>query len=488
MKRIFTLCLLVFVGISLNAQTIKTLYPTMEKSLLFYSFKLHPLSQGSVVDDENKYVFRDCFYENILYTIAPNGRVSTTPGIKISRDYNLRACYQTNDHIVAIYSYYTKDVFKFYINTSTKKKLSWNPQELMSIVSDKKDRNFTLVSVSPNNNYFCIISLVADKKNNFKDLVATVFDAEGQQVWENTLSPDFSNKTFNIADVDITNEGTVYLCITAYSGEKKKISNEKVYLYEIKETDYLQFESNQNIGYIDDAQIKILKNGNVFIGGYYSKKKDETIKGSFSLMYNPKEQSISNFSSLDFPSTFNEKDIGSLKSDQIMELSNGRIVLLGEQLTTLEYINQDGSRSYKYFAKNIVYAAFSANGDVEDYKLIQKTQSSFSRVHVPDFRQMCISYYAFENNGALCLLFNDHIGNYNSTKKTIASIYPIMQKGKLILNLVKIDGDDVSSHIIFNGKTTKKALHTLLFTEDNSLLFTSHGKTIALDKIIINID
>ena len=97
-----------------------------------------------------------------------------------------------------------------------------------------------------------------------------------------------------------------------------------------------------------------------------------------------------------------------------------------------------------------------------------------------------MSFYAFEKDGALCLLFNDHIGNYNSTKKTISMINPQRNKAKLMLSLIKIDGDDLSSHIVFNGKTTKKNLQNLLFAEDNTLIFSSIGKTVAFDQISIN--
>ena len=224
----------------------------------------------------------------------------------------------------------------------------------------------------------------------------------------------------------------------------------------------------------------------MFVGGYYSEKMDETFKGSFSLIYNPKEQSISSFSHMDFPSTFSSKDVESLAFDQIIELSNGRIVTLGEQLSTVIFYDQKGGRTYNYFAKNIVYTAFSSNGEVENYKLIKKNQFSGSYIYFADFHRLSMSFYAFEKDGALCLLFNDHIGNYNSTKKTISMINPQRNKAKLMLSLIKIDGDDLSSHIVFNGKTTKKNLQNLLFAEDNTLIFSSIGKTVAFDQISIN--
>ncbi|MDD3281004.1 MAG: hypothetical protein PHC83_05465 [Bacteroidales bacterium] len=486
MKKIFTLCFLCTLVFSLSSQTIKTLYPTVEKSLMFYSYKLHPLKKGSVVDDENKYVFRDCFSENILYTITPSGKVSASPAMKLSKDYKLRGCFQTEEEIAAIYSNYSKGVNKFYININNKKKLTWHPEEVMTIVSENKDESYAKVVISSNNSYFCITILAFDKKDKFKYILVTVFNASGQQIWENTLSPEFSNKTFSLDDIEITNEGTVYLCVTAYSGAKKKTFDEKVYIYEVKETDYQQFESTQDIGYIATAGLKILKNGNVFVGGYYSEKMDETYKGSFSLIYNPKEQSISSFSHLDFPSTFSDKDVESLSFDQIIELSNGRIVTLGEQLMTVIYYNQNGGRTYNYYAKNIVCTGFSANGEVENYKIIKKNQFFGTFTYFTDFRRMCMSFYTFEKDGTLCLLFNDHIGNYNSTKKTITMINPLRNKAKLMVNLVKIDGDELSSHIVFNGKTTKKNLQALLFAEDNTLIFSSVGKAVAFDQITIN--
>jgi hypothetical protein len=314
-----------------------------------------------------------------------------------------------------------------------------------------------------------------------------VFDAQGQKIWENAVAPDFSNKTFEITDITITDQGVVYLCIHAYSGEKKKTYDEKVYIIEVKETDFMQVETSKSIGYITAAGMTLLKNGNVFVGGYYSEKMNDNVKGSFSIMFNPKEQTISNFSNQDFPASFSKNDIESLGFDQIIELSNGRIVLLGEQLTVVQYYSQNGGSSYKYYAKNIIYTAFSSNGDIETHKIIGKNQAFASFVHITDFKRLCLSFDAFEKNGGLYLIFNDHVGNINSTKKTLSTINPIMQKGKCIVKLVKIDGDNESSQIVFDGKTNKKSIHTFLFAEDNSILFFNLGKTVSLDKVNIKL-
>jgi hypothetical protein len=486
MKKSLFFCVFVVFILSLSAQTVKPLYPNVAKSGWFYNFKTYPMDKGDGNEDENQYVFRDNFDEFIVYTINKSGKVSASPVVEIPDDYRLRNQFQTNNEIVAIYSIFSKGLEKYYINTCDKKKMSWKPEQLTTMDCEKKDNCYSSVSVSPNKSHFCIMGLTTDKKKNFKDMLVMVFDAQGQKIWENAVAPDFSNKTFEITDITITDQGVVYLCIHAYSGEKKKTYDEKVYIIEVKETDFMQVETSKSIGYITAAGMTLLKNGNVFVGGYYSEKMNDNVKGSFSIMFNPKEQTIGNFSNQDFPASFSKNDIESLGFDRIIELSNGRIVLLGEQLTVVQYYSQNGGSSYKYYAKNIIYTAFSSNGDIETHKIIGKNQTFASFVRITDFKRLCLSFDAFEKNGGLYLIFNDHVGNINSTKKTLSTINPIMQKGKCIVKLVKIDGDNESSQIVFDGKTNKKSMHTFLFAEDNSILFFNLGKTVSLDKVNIN--
>lgn len=486
MRKIYVLLSFIFCVFTLSSQTVRTLNPSISKSLTFYNFKLYPLDKNPSIDDENQYVFRNNFDEFLLYTIDKNGKVKTSPTVKVPKNHYWQGCYQTTDKIVSIYGSNDDETVNCYINVCDKNKMTWNPELLASFICHKKDNCYSKVSVSPNQTHFCFVALTADKKSNFQGMNVMVFDAEGQKVWENMVSPDFSNKTFNISDVAITDEGVVYISTPAYSGEKKKIYDEKIYLLEIKENDFKQVESNQNIGYISSAEIKLLKNGNVFIGGYYSEKKDDLLKGTFSLMYNTKEQYISTFTQREFPNYFSKNDVSSLNLDQIFELSNGQIYVLGEQLMTIVYRSQSGS-SYKSFAKNIVYTSIDNNGNIENHEIIKKNQNFNSFIYIADFRQICLSYYAFEKDGALCLLFNDHNSNINSTKKTTPLINPVRSKKKNIVRLVKIDGSNLSNQIIMDGKLFKKSMHTFLFNEDNGLIVANLGKTVSIDKISITI-
>ena len=226
MRKIYVLLSFIFCVFTLSSQTVRTLNPSISKSLTFYNFKLYPLDKNPSIDDENQYVFRNNFDEFLLYTIDKNGKVKTSPTVKVPKNHYWQGC----------------------INVCDKNRMTWNPELLASFICHKKDNCYSKVSVSPNQTHFCFVALTADKKSNFQGMNVMVFDAEGQKVWENMVSPDFSNKTFNISDVAITDEGVVYISTPAYSGEKKKIYDEKIYLLEIKENDFKQVESNQTLG------------------------------------------------------------------------------------------------------------------------------------------------------------------------------------------------------------------------------------------------
>jgi len=483
MKKFFLLFLFAVVGITLQAQMIKNLIPSVEKKLTYYYINYYPLSKGDSIKDENQYLFCSFWNDNFFYGINSNGKVSYSTKIELPKDYYFVKAFETEKDIVGIYAFYNKGTAAFYINKYNKRQPSWKPKKINSYPSfEKKDHFIYFTAVSPDNTKFCIATVLADKKDNFKGMDVIAYDENGEKIWQNNINPDVSGETFAVNDIVLTDAGDAYICVSTFSEKKSKSNDEKLYLYEIKEGSFTSYNPGKSIGYIDGTKIKLLKNGNIFIAGYYCEKRYEQCKGSFSMMFDTKAQTISNFSFKEFATILKKKDYQELYFDQIIELSNGNIVSLGEQRRRLDLSNRD-SKSYTYFANNIICTSFSSDGMIENLNVIYKRQNYISGIYTNDYKIFCLSYYAFEKNGSLYLLYNDHVEN-NPNDESVKPIIPFFAKNNVV-RLLKIDGDTFTSQGLIFGKTSKSCLHALLFVNDNNLIISSVGKAVTVDKITV---
>lgn len=481
MKKFLLLLYFAFVGILLNAQMMKNLVPSVEKKLTYYYMSYYPLSNGDSSKDENQYLFCSFWNDNFFYGINSNGKVSYSPRIKLPEDFYFVKAFETEKDIVGIYSFYNKGTAAFYINTYDKRKPLWKPKKINSYPSfEKKDHFLYFTAVSPDNTKFCIATVLADKKDKFKGMDVIAYDENGEKIWQNNINPEFSDLTFAVNDIVLTDAGDAYLCISTFSEKKSKSNDEKLYIYEVKDGNFTSYDPGKSIGYIDGAKIKLLKNGNIFVAGYYCEKRYDQCKGSFSMMFDTKSQTINNFSFKEFATKLKKKDYQQLFFDQIIELSNGNIVSLGEQRVRLDLSSRD-TKSYSYFANNIICTSFSNDGTIENFKIIYKRQNHMSGIYTTDFRIFCISYYAFEKNGSLYLLYNDHVAN-NPNDESVKSILPFFVKNNVV-RLVKFDGENLSFQGLINGKTTKSCMHSLLFANDNNIIISSLGKAVTIDKV-----
>ncbi|MDD4209239.1 MAG: hypothetical protein PHI52_02760 [Bacteroidales bacterium] len=483
MKKISFVLFCSIVGISIYAQGIVNLIPSIEKKLLAYRVILYPLSEEKAPQDENKYIFAKYLNENFIYTITNNQKVSCSKKFKLPEDYRYLISFETENDIVGLYSCKKDHNYTYYINNFSKDHPEWDPQEFYSY--NTNDNSYNYWCISSDNLKFAVFNIVYDKDDNIKSFNTTVFDQAGQKIWQNSISPDFSNKTINVHTFLLSNEGNVYLCISSYNENKKKTSNEKIHLIEVKENESNMYEGTEHIGYIKAASLKILKNGNVFIGGYYAKERDDECLGSFSLMYDTKAQTIENFSHKDFPEIMSKKDIESLSFNEIVELSNGNIALLGEQFKIQIYYQERLGNSYQYYLNNIIYTSISNDGTIEDYKLIRKKQNSGTYDSRIGIKSLYLSYYAFEKNGSLYLLYNDNAANVDMNKESVKPFYPRKVKSSIV-KLVKIDGEDISSQVLINGKIDKQILRSFLFVNDNNIIVSSLGKELYFSKIPVN--
>jgi hypothetical protein len=70
-------------------------------------------------------------------------------------------------------------------------------------------------------------------------------------------------------------------------------------------------------------------------------------------------------------------------------------------------------------------------------------------------------------------------------KESVKPFYPRKVKSSIV-KLVKIDGEDISSQVLINGKIDNQILHSFLFVNDNNIIVSSLGKELYFSKIPVN--
>ena len=505
MKKKLFLCVLVslmFTSLMGQSQT----FPIdlqVESERYAYAYRFIPMEQ----DEDNYYLYRasylrgyNFFYAPFLkpltydyiYSIDKMNNKTTKVQVMNPDNYYFHGCFENENEIIGIYAVSDDKTKEYTIEMNSYEKGSrtyeWNPREIASYNYERKDDSYLTTAISPDKSKIVIVYMQVNKKNLFKGAAVMTFNNRGELLWENHLDLEFQNKTFAIEDCAIDNEGSVYLPIVSYVEAKKSRTDEQLHLYRISENNSVEAVEDVSFGFIEELKLKILKNGNIFIGGYYKTELgiDDNEAGYFGAFFDVQTDNFSNLVSTKFPSSYKEKRViygGNLtpkldnqqhqvKCEEIFELDNGKIVLIGEQ--SKMYIsrgyNNNAQNIYYYYAKNILYNLFSADGNAEEFKMIKKAQYYSSTTIYDDYNKAFISFNAFQKGNDIYFVFNDNLENYTGKQD---KVYKMNWK-KTCTVLVKMnENGEEERNILLNSKTQKKIFQTLLFVNGNDLII--HG-------------
>jgi hypothetical protein len=497
MKKSFVFIFSILCVFTSKAQyKLSNIYPSVEKKAFYYTFKLNPLASETVKEDNNLYIYRNStmhtsnmsenannIYKDFIYTIDSNGKLSVSAPIDVPANYYYQASFEKKDAIVVLHTYETKDQFGLYINEYAKLYPKWKPKQLVSYSFNKKD-NFTYyISLSPDKTKIALCSILIDKENGYRGLTFTVFDNEGEKLWENTILPDFNGQTFMLLETAISNQGNVYVVASAYTTGKKGSSDEQFHLLEVSESDHKNIKSNEGIEYIAKSKMKFLNDGNLFVTGYYKEQKDDELyKGAYSMLYNTSDQSVINYAYKDFSKDIPEGYRMNLYCDEIFELPDGNLVSVGEQ-RSVTYYQSTFSAYYTYATYNLIYITYTKEGTINDVKSIFKSQSVGSPTKSSDLKIFGISYHAYQNDDNIYLLFNDDVDYTGEPKKIYTPTDPITKTKDCVVRMVEINGNNMTSKNLLDGKTSKKIMLSILFAYKDYLIVSLYSDPITIDKI-----
>lgn len=457
--------------------------------------------------DDQHYTYNADFYDDAakhyradaVLCMDKNGAGISEIRIDIPEDYHFKTFYEGENDLYGIYSLYDRKtkIYSLYINSLGKdqRKATWDPQKLLSVESEKRDDLYAFVAVSPDGKKAAVSLILATKKGNMKGSSVIVLGEGGEQLWDNSFNPEFSNPSFFITDMIVSNQGEVFIGAVSYGNETRKTrENETFHLYEITSNDVKFVDEKIGFGYICNGKLLMKKNGEVVCGGYYNNSLNEKAKGAYMLVFEENASGLKNSSQQKFPANYyneTKNSLGMLKGEKmsvevsdIYEFLDGTMVMLGEQreLITRTVTNKYGMTTtyYFYHARNILTDFADADGNLGTFEMIPKYQiagSFFYRMDIKQLRSYGYSFSSFMHNNKVEIIYPDNMDNYLG-KSGLVCKSGSTSKHCSILRTIDPNNQVSDPVMIINPKVSKTRMTNPLFIDEDGLLFIAAGKKV----------
>lgn len=453
----------------------------------------HAIYSGGYYNIKKKDINGDC-----LFMIDAEGRSVTQSSLEHHEDfYEIRA-FDNEEEVIVLYSYFNKKVKKFglYMNKMSKVTASspWDPEELLAITTEKSDGRYIYTAVSPDKSKFALLLVGADRKNNMEGAILMMFDNNGNLLWENNVNFEFTNKTFGMMDILVSNEGEVNCALMSYSkvGNNGR-NNDHVHLMTISQDNATTIDQSIDFGCVSNGRLLVKKDGSVALAGYYATTEKECENGTYAIIFNTSAGDASAVSNTPFPSDYKEsagyfKAYANYVVNQrchvipmgIYEFENGTIGLVGEQHGFVAHQSQNGTY-YVLVAKNIMYNAVEDNG-VQELKMISKLQSITGAPNM-SYQSQKISFFPFFANNTIYLLYNDHADNYKGDEGKWFTYNLNHKKAVLGMRTIAANGDTELKGLLHADKTGMYVERVLFMEEDGFILLNRAKKGESLSKV-----
>ena len=347
-------------------------------------------------------------------------------------------------------------------------------------IGDKESVSY-YTATSPNRLKHAFLFLILDKKKTIRKFMVMVFDEKGEVLWQESYSPDFSDKEVIIHDFKLDDHGKTLLLVAASSGKRRDIPDLQLMSFHENEQTSMNVEIFEEK--IQDMRMLILSNETYFVGGYYSEKKGTTV-GYFSMVFDPGSETLlyKNFSK--FKNDYNEKglfgwggklayvnQVYDVSCNYLFELPNGSIAMLGEQNYAYAVTDSKGLTTYRYFKKHIFCHKFALDGAKIDYEMIKRSQALVSGVPLyGNLSKVGLSFSAFTKGNNVYLLYNDNVKNHNGKSKNWVTV--ILNQPKTVCTiLASIKEDEKTKLRVVMLPTKDKRVFNRLWAFDGERVF-----------------
>lgn len=454
----------------------------------YFQQSFQMLSIGSLIKTENTFVIIDKSLKTMRKFVLNFQKGDTYRATLFTENFVGIICDnydKKKKEMNIILKKYSKQTGEFIadITFAKVKTPSWNP--------------WFYYSLSPDEKKFGFVFFVENQQEKFDEYHSFVLDLENNAeiIWKQTNNLKIANDNFNLSDIQINNEGTMYIVFNSKPNNKKTI--DRNYYTDIT---ILNENTNENTSVkskyneINNRSTKhtLLKNGNLFVSNLLvlneKNKKGEEKYILNTIICDKDNADIVENNYFDLPALENKKMVKSSHSlvpkktnineriKDVIELENGDIATLIEQFYDLMMRDKYGV-SYFHVRGNIITVLTNQKAVVESTNVYERFQES------PLIKYLNLSY--FSRNDDIFYLFNEDKDNYIGKK----NIFDLKKYENAAFVCNKVSKEDSKLNFITqkNGSDLK-SFQNIVYDdkkENKLLILTVNLKTIDIELLTI---
>ncbi len=363
------------------------------------------------------------------------------------------------------------------------------------------------VMLSPDSSLFMVYHKMRFQKKANDTFSFNVYSLSLDLLWNKRLELPYSSGSFEIDQYLLDDNGNVLL-LSGMSPEKEEADANRqktrkkkyvLFTYSWAENKLKEFNVNLKDKWIISATCALTKEGNICIGGFYSKDQHFTIGGSFFFTMNGQSREVMASGLMAFDKALLNEFLSDRHAERGNELSDfyfdhlvikpdGSAYMIAEQFYISERITTDpntGMRvvTYYYNYQDILVLKVKADGQIEWANKIAKDQST------ADDKGVYSSYALFESADKLHFLFNDHGDNLTILlDEPSAQLRSFSNSKRSVATVVSIDGAGAMKRTaLFSHRDSGTILRPRLYYQldrSNGVIYGQFKKSYRFGKLM----
>jgi len=289
-------------------------------------------------------------------------------------------------------------------------------RELISELPNAKELRVDLKFAQSINKKKLVCYRNLDNASKRETLIYNLFDAESDEIIDGKIEIPYPDDKFQVRKVVVSNSGNIYVMGKFYLENRIKTPDDFGFtLYRFKPGESMGEKVDIELGelYITDLALKVDRDENIFLAGFFSHRSTEAIGGTvfyrLSKQLELEVQSAQRFNEDFFNRFLNDRQIEKGREiedfylDNIVLRSDGGVLLIAEKYYSSynSYMDMYGywidQRIHHY--DDVIVNSVAANGDLEWSAVAQKRQSS-------EYRET-LSYLDVVSGASLFLIYGD---------------------------------------------------------------------------------
>ena len=352
--------------------------------------------------------------------------------------------------------------------------------------SDTKD--FT--AVSPDGTKHAFMFYVLNKKRMVSEMRVFVFDENGEEILYKIISPQVYGGNFSVEDVVVNNDGEVALLLLTGEMSRKELVSTAIQVVictdAYTESLGLPFEE----GIINSMKMCVLKNGNYFIGGYYTSPTGHTTDAFFNCFVDTKSMEISNV------------QVRALSDDQVapreltdmrifmtyrticcflQQLEDGSVMMIGNHFGKYKVATNTDSYNMVH-VKNIIYQHFASDGEILATPMLKSHQIIADPMQrdfdVKGLRRnyvdMQLSFSPIVSKNDVYIMYCESRANFDSGKGA-ATYDGLFKKQEYCTVMAKLTDAGPEKQLVMLEDSKKRMFSGVQYFDGKTVYFTVSG-------------